>query len=155
MTKILSADPSGAVAQYLSTELEAATGGNVSEGLRIFRPDLPKTEDEYMPNACVVVVPGGGSALQGKDYLPMATSLLDCFCYGDTHLQADILARRVGIALKQIKRHVVKYALPEGAEEVCLNWARIVAEPKTMVDQETLWPIALITSQISYFTTPI
>lgn len=139
------ADPTAAIAEYLSTELEAVTG-TVADGLRVFRPNLPKGEDEFMPAACVIVAPSGGSALFGRTFLPIATPIIDCYCYGGTHLQADNVARSVSQALQQLQRSVV--------EGVCLCWARITAEPKSMVDQDTLWPLAIVSAQVMHFTTP-
>jgi len=138
------ADPTQALAGYISTFLPAVTG-NVGEGFRIFTPNLPKEEQGFMPTKALVIAPGGGSALYGSDYLPLGTPLIDFYCYGETHLQADNLSRDVAVVIKQLQRHIV--------EDVCLCWARIAAEAKSAVDAETLWPMAVLTAQVQYFTT--
>lgn len=134
---VISADPTAALAKYLEEQM-----GSIVED-RIYRPELPKDVDEIMPDAAVVVTPGGHTALFGKTFLPMGSPLIDFFCYGGSRQQAQMVAYNVERVLQQMPRSV--------KEECCLCWARIVASTLMKVDVDTLWPLVVVTAQVAYF----
>lgn len=104
---------------------------------RVFRPQLPQTEDKHMPRACIVVSGAGGASRYGDSYLPLGTPRLDVRCYGSSGLEADNIAQAALLALKRMR--------PNVSEGVRLYSASISAEPLPLVDPGTDWLFTLVT----------
>lgn len=142
------ADPTAALAAYLASALGAKPEGTIAEGLRVFRPELPRQEEQYMPKACIIVTPdpsGGGGHLFGRTDLPIWDSRLCAWCYGSTRLESQNLAREVEIALRNLKTSVW--------EGVKVYWARHEGGAwgdKATVDPNTLWPVAVVFCQVAH-----
>ena len=67
------ANPATGIAAYLTSALGGVTSGTIKEGLRVFRPSLPKEEEPNMPERCdrVIRVNDGG---QGREFAAMTGS---------------------------------------------------------------------------------
>jgi hypothetical protein len=128
------ADPSASICAYLLN-----TMGDLVEG-RIFRPDLPKSEDQYMPRACLLVRAAGGYKLFGGGYMPVGDPLIHVIAYGVSAQEAASLSRSVYIALKQLT--------PGVWENTHLRWARIAMGPTPDFDDNVLWPLSVVSAQV-------
>ena len=146
------ADPTAALAYYLIDALGAATTGTIKEGLRVFAPELPDSEEQYMPAACVVVLPdpsGGSDKLFGRTNLPVRDSRLAIYCYGSTRLESQNLSREVEAALFTFKVSVWN--------NVKLYWARHEGGAwgdEAKIDPNTLWPVAIVFCQVLHDREP-
>jgi hypothetical protein len=132
------ADPTAGIAGYLKAHepINAMCGG------RVYRPELPESGNAAMPQACIVVRPAGGGSLFTKDFLPVTDPRLDIVVYGSTRLEAENLAREVALALKMLSRSTWGGVL--------LFWARVTAQPASMIQPDTNWPFALISTQVMH-----
>jgi hypothetical protein len=135
MTGVEVGNPRSAVARYLKNTVTLAEG-------RVFRPELPKSEDDDMPRACIVVVAAGGGHMFGGDRLPAFDSLMDINCYGSTRLEAEDVADEAQYWLRELAH--------ETFEGTLLHWARIVGAVKSTVDKETMWPYAPVEIQVMH-----
>jgi hypothetical protein len=129
-------DPTLAIAAYLKAQasINEATGG------RIFRPELPKSEEPSMPRGCVIVRPAGGTDLFANTRLPAKTPRVDIVCYGSTRLECENIARECSAALDELTHSTW--------EKVIVFWTRIVGQPASAIDPETNWPFALVSAQV-------
>jgi len=135
---VSAADPTLAIAAYLKaqTVINEATEG------RVFRPDLPESEDAHMPRGCLLVRPAGGGQFFGRDYLPVIDSRLDIVCYGSTRLEAENIGREVALALKKLHHSTW--------EHIILYWCRISGGPQSAIDPNTNWSLCLVTGQVMH-----
>lgn len=131
------ADPTAALAAYLLAQpaVSAIVAG------RVFRPDLPASEDKLMPRACIVVREAGGGNLFGPSNIGWGDPRIDLICYGARRLEADQLAREVALALKALRRQTL--------EGCALQWAR-PSKPLPLIDQDTQWPYSLVSAQVAH-----
>src|SRR4029077_11388622 len=93
------AEPAGALAGYLLAQTTLAA--MVAD--RIFRPELPATEEPNMPRACIVIRRAGGYQLFGADNPPVGDPTLDIICYGARWLEAENIAATVVLALRSLR----------------------------------------------------
>lgn len=136
------ANPATGIAAYLTSALGGVTSGTIKEGLRVFRPSLPKEEEPNMPERCIVVSRAGGSQLFSRTFLPITDSILDVTCFGSSRLQADELADEAMQALQDLRE--CKW------EGVVLKWVRIAAGPVADIDDHSNWPESLIVIQVAH-----
>lgn len=142
------ADPTAGIAAYLASELGGKPNGLLSEGLAVFRPELPREREPEMPAECIVVLPdpsGGAGRLYGRTELPVWDSRIAIYCYGSTRLESDNLGRRVEAALRSLKQSTW--------ETVRLYWARHEGGAQGLqakVDPNTLWPVAVVFCQVMH-----
>ena len=136
------ANPSKAVAAFLTSALEGKTTGTIKEGLRIFQPRLPKGEEGFMPARCAVVSRAGGSQMFSRTFLPVTDTILDVTCFGSTREDANNLADEAMFALQEMR--LSKWA------GVVLKYVRIAAAPVTGMDTHSNWPEALLVVQVTH-----
>lgn len=136
------ANPGLAVAAYLTEKLGGVTEGTIKEGLRVFYPRLPTSEQSYMPERAVVIARAGGSQMLSQSFLPIVDAILDVTCYGSTLFEADTLADEAMLALQDLRSS--KW------EDVVLKWARIAAAPVAEIDPHTNWPESLVVVQVMH-----
>jgi hypothetical protein len=139
---VSAANPGKAVAAYLTAKLEGETSGTVKEGLRVFYPRLPTSEQANMPERAVVVSRAGGSQMLSQTFLPIVDAILDVTCYGSTLFEADTLADEAMLALQNLRQ--------SRWEGVVLKWARIAAAPIAEIDNHTNWPESLVVVQVMH-----
>lgn len=131
------ADPAGALCTYLEgTPVDTVTSG------RIFRPELPDTEPDLMPRACIVVRRAGGYAMFAGGQVPVGDPILDLFCWGETQLEAERVASEVLTALRALRTSTFDNAR--------LYWARIAGGPNPFDDPETHWPCMVVSAQVAH-----
>lgn len=142
------ADPLAAICAYLASTVGSLMTQMPVTGIAgpvgspaIFRPDIPRGWDQYMPTACIVVRGAGGYQLFGGGSMPVADPRLDVICWGGSQLEAASIARSVTIALKQLG--------PSVWENTLLQWARVTG-PLPMVDADTLWPCNFVSAQVMH-----
>lgn len=135
---VVAADATGALVSYLkTTRVNDVTSG------RVFRPELPDTEMQSMPRACVVIRRAGGYGLFGGSNPPVGDPTLDLFCYGETWLQSEsVVAGEVILALRSLRT-----ATFAGAR---LYWARIAGGPNPFDDPKTRWPCTVVSAQVAH-----
>jgi len=131
---VSAADPTAALAAFLLSNV-----GSLVDG-RVFRPKVPRTEDEFMPRACIVVRNAGGYQLFGDSYLPVGDPRLDVIAYGGSDLEADNIARECLLALKGLQTSVWA--------DCVVHWCKISAGIIPLVDQETNWPFSQFSTQV-------
>ena len=141
MTEILTADPLAAVCAYL----QAATG-DVFE-MRAFRPDLPQSEDQFMPRACIVVRRAGGVSPFGDSYMPITAQRLDIACYGANQQECEMVAQSVVVAMKRLTN--------SHWENCKLYSANISAGPLPSFEANTLWDMCLVSVQLLFAEDPV
>lgn len=155
MSVLAVADPLAAVCAYLRSEiggmvtLTPATDpqGQPLIGIpvgvpAIFRPDLPRGWDQLMPCATIVVRNAGGVDLFGKGYIPLSSPRLDIASYGESARQAEEIARAALVALKRLT--------PSVWENCLLHACYISATPIPSYEANTLWPLAIFSTQVIY-----
>lgn len=136
------ANPSKAIAAFLTDALEGHTSGTIKEHLRIFQPRLPKSEESNMPNRCAVITRAGGSQIFSRTFLPIGDSILDVRCYGSTREEANDLADEATLALQELR--LSKWA------GVQIKWVRIAASPVSDIDDHSNWPESLLVIQVAH-----
>lgn len=127
-------DPTAALAMFLRSNLSDLIDG------RTYRPQLPKSADKDMAQACIVVRRAGGLKVYGKSQLPISDPTVDLICYGATAMEAETVAAAACAALKGLVMEVW--------EGVMLYSANIIAGPLPLPDLQTLWPAALVSTQV-------
>lgn len=140
------ADPTVALADYLTGQLEAKTEGTIAEGLRVLRPEIPRDEESLMPVACVVVLPdptGGTGRLHGRDDLPVWDSRLAIYCYGSTRLESQDLGRNVEVALRKLTTSIYEHVKVYWVRHEGGAWGEEAKE-----DPNTLWPVTVVLCQV-------
>lgn len=136
------ADPAKAMAAFLTASLGGRTSGNIREGLRIFQPRLPKSEEDLMPWRCAVITRAGGGLLFAQTFLPITDSILEVTCYGSSRAQANVLADEVALACQELRLSVW--------EGTTLKWARIAAAPQAGIDDHSNWPESVLHIQVCH-----
>lgn len=126
-------DPVAAVADYLRDEV-----GSLCDD-RVYRPELPRTDNKLMPRTAVVVRPGGGYRQFGGGTLKIGDPSMDIMCYGSTRRQADEVAQAALLAMKEL--------LAETRQGVNLKCAR-VSGTIPLMDPDTQWPYTIFSTQV-------
>lgn len=132
------ADPTAAIAAYLLAQPELSA--MVDD--RVFRPELPRVQEKFMPRECIVVRRAGGYTMYGRTNLPVADPRIDVLCYGGSRLSSENIAGEVVLALKAIERVIW--------ENTLLYWARIGIGPLPLIDPDTLWPFCVVSAQVMH-----
>lgn len=126
-------DFTAAVAGYLVAQVGSLVSG------RVFRPELPQTENASMPRACIVIAPAGGYTRFGAATIPLGDPRVDIRCFGETQLEAQNIAREVIQALKSLQRATYEHTVLKSAQ------------PSGMipfVGPKTQWPAAVVPAVI-------
>lgn len=99
-------------------------------GARVFGGELPESEQQSMPRACLVVRKAGGGAI-GTAWEDYGDLRFDVFSYGSTAHGADDVERAVHRRMKTFARVV--------SEGTLLHWARRDGGPLPLSDPNTTW----------------
>lgn len=102
-------------------------------GTRVFGGELPDSEADDMPRACVVLNYAGGFADRWA-YVELGEPRVDVRCYGTTPYVADQLYRAVHGALKHLTRTVLGGTM--------LHSASLESSVQGLRDPDTEWPFA-------------
>lgn len=124
----------GALLLYLRAQPEITALTNT----RIYGIELPASEAQHMPRACLVVRFAGGV---GPPYgVALMTPRVDVWHYGSSPSQAQELWRRVYTALNAMSREVQNGTLLHAAQESM--------GPMSTREPDTDWPVVLESWQI-------
>lgn len=124
-----------AVRLYLAAD--AGVAGRVDT--RVFGGELPRTENDSMPRAAVVVSRAGGGLL-GTTTTLYGDVRLDVDCYGADPVEADGLYEDVERALKSLGGALY--------DEVRLLWAKPSAGGVRGRDPDADWPMVISSWQV-------
>lgn len=111
-------------------------------GRRVFAVELPETENQKMPRACVVLRRAGGGAVGpgARSYVDWTVTRIDAFCYGKTPLEAIRMHAAVERVFAELDRTVIADTL--------LHNAVITGGPVDDRNEEG-WPYALGSYEVS------
>lgn len=133
------ADPTEAIASFLLAQM-----GSQVEG-RVFRPELPESDDFKLPTSAIVVMPGGEGNLMAGTRQPALDSMADVLCYGATRLNADNVARQAKNLLDLLKMVTVPCLEDDG--KILLWWSRTASGIQPRVEGQAEWPFSEFTVQ--------
>ena len=143
-------DPLAALCAYLRVEIgslldQIPSGSGLSSAgaPAVFRPDVPKAMDSFMPLRAVAVRGAGGYRRFGGSMLPLSDPRFYFTCFGSSQSQATNIARNVALALKQLSS-------PQTWEGCVLYSATVEAGPTPLPDEQTLWPTCWVAAEVMH-----
>jgi hypothetical protein len=106
---------------------------------RVFRPRLPQSQAQTMPQQTIIVRRAGGGTLQAG-YMPTVDLRVDVRCYGAN----DVEAMQLGEQVARILHNVRDTTTPAGR----VMWCRIAGAISDQTEPTTGWPVTFQTWQV-------
>ena len=131
-------NPRAALISYLMSD----SGVTALASTRIFG-ELPGSENQYMPRACLVLTETGSGSLGpgARSYVPWGVTRMDIRAYGSTPYEASQLYHAMNVAVKQMARTV--------AASTVLQDAIVSAGPRSGRDPDVDWPFVWGSYEVS------